>query len=69
VQWTFPLAVAEVVWGDGTETNRKLFPLDTARQFGNAAFDWKVSAPRWKWARLAVFDIAGNGAFMNPVWR
>jgi hypothetical protein len=67
--YTFPLKMAELVWGDGTETNRRIFPLESTRQFGSGAFDWDVDAPRWKWARLAVWDVAGNGAFTNPVWR
>jgi hypothetical protein len=28
-----------------------------------------VKAPGWKWARIAVWDVAANGAFTNPVWR
>lgn len=27
-----------------------------------------MDAPGWRWARIAVWDIAGNGAFANPVW-
>ena len=30
--------------------------------------EFEVPAPNWRWARLAVWDIAGNGAFANPVW-
>jgi hypothetical protein len=69
VRWTFPLRFAEVVWSDGAATQRKLFPLDSTRQFGDAVFEWKVEAAGWKWARVAVWDIAANGAFINPVWR
>jgi hypothetical protein len=67
-QWTFPLQFAEVVWGDGSQTQRKIFPLDTTREYGSAKFEWKIEAQGWKWARVAVWDIAGNGAFINPVW-
>ncbi len=69
VRWTFPLLVAEVVWGDGTETFRKMIPLETTRQFWSSSYEWKVEANNWKWARVAVWDVAGNGAFINPVWR
>jgi hypothetical protein len=67
--YTFPLTMAEIVWGDGLRTQRKIFPLDTTREFGSGNFDWGVDAPGWKWARLAVWDVAGDGAFTNPFWR
>jgi hypothetical protein len=69
VRWTFPLRMAEVVWGDGTQTRRAIFSLESTRPFGAASFEWKVKAPGWRWARLAVWDVATNGAFVNPVWR
>jgi hypothetical protein len=43
--------------------------LTETRSFGSATFTWKTDAKDWKWARLAVWDIAGNGAFINPVHR
>lgn len=67
--YTFPLNMAEIVWGDGTRTEHKIFPLDQTKEFGAENFDWALDAPGWKWARLAVWDVAGNGAFTNPVWR
>jgi hypothetical protein len=67
--YTFPLKMAEIVWGDGSRTERQIFPLDTTREFGTANFDWSLRAPKWKWARLAIWDVAGNGAFTNPIWR
>jgi hypothetical protein len=69
VNHTFPLHMAEIVWGDGAQTHRKIFPLERTREFGEAAFAWEADAPGWRWARLAVWDVAGNGAFVNPVWR
>jgi len=57
------------VWGDGAGTHRSILPLDTTRAFNEAEFNWKVEAASWKWARLAIWDVAGNGAFVNPVWR
>jgi hypothetical protein len=69
VRWTFPLRFAEIVWGDGEKTGRKIIPLDSTREFGSSKFEWKTAAPGWKWARLAVWDVAGNGVFVNPVWR
>lgn len=67
--WTFPLRMAEVVWGDGKKTERLIIPLDETRPFGSKIFEWTVPVKDWKWARLAVWDLATNGAFVNPTWR
>jgi len=69
VNYTFPLRLAEIVWGDGSETHRKMIPLEDTREFGSATFHWEADTPGWKWARLAVWDVAANGAFTNPIWR
>ncbi len=66
VRWTFPLRYAEIVWGDGDQTHRSIIPLDTTRAFGTETFNWSIDAPGWTWARLAIWDIATNGAFVNP---
>ena len=68
-EYTLPLRLAEVVWGDGGETHRKIYPLDKTREFGRQSFDFTVDAKDWKWARIAVWDVAGDGAFINPVWK
>lgn len=67
--WTFPLRMAEIVWGDGHETHRETFPLTDTTEFGQRKFTWDARAQNWKWARLAVWDIAGDGAFTTPIWR
>jgi hypothetical protein len=67
--WTFPLRMAEIVWGDGEETHRQMIPLTDTREFDQHEFTWQVSAPQWKWARLALWDVAGNGAFTTPIWK
>lgn len=69
IDHTFPLEFAEIVWGDGTETRRKLIPLTGTRSFEKYDFAAEVDAPGWKWARFAVWDIAADGAFVNPVIR
>ena len=68
-QWTFPLRFAEIIWGDGQTTHRQMIQLTDTREFGTRTFEWKVAAPGWQWARLALWDVAGNGAFVNPVWK
>jgi hypothetical protein len=69
VLWTFPLRFAEIVWGDGLGTHREVIELADTREFGGQTFEWRANANGWKWARVAVWDVAGNGAFVNPVWR
>ncbi len=69
VDYTFPLRMAEIVWGDGSATHRKIIPLEETGEFGHAKFQWTAEAKNWKWARLAVWDVAGDGAFTNPIWR
>ena len=68
-QWTFPLRFAEIIWSDGKTTHREMIQLGETREFGKHTFEWKVSAAGWQWARLAVWDVAGNGAFVNPTWK
>lgn len=68
VAWTFPLRMLEVVWGDGRQTHRTMVELDSTGQFGRRKFDLAAPAPGAKWARFAVWDVAANGAFTQPVW-
>jgi hypothetical protein len=67
--WTLPLQFAEIVWGDGRTTHREVIELADTREFGGRRFEWRAEATGWKWARVAVWDVAGNGAFVNPYWR
>lgn len=69
IDYTFPLRMAEIVWGDGAAIHRQTIPLEDTREFGNYKVHWEVNANGWKWARLAIWDVAGNGAFTNPIWR
>jgi hypothetical protein len=68
VRYTLPLRFAEVVWGDGEKTHRQTYSLENTREFGSEKLEFDVDAPGWRWARLAVWDVAGDGAFANPVW-
>jgi len=67
-QWTFALRFAEIVWSDGKTTHRETIPLSESREFGKRTFEWRAPAATWQWARVAVWDVAGNGAFVNPTW-
>ncbi len=68
LSWTLPLAFAEIVAGDGHTTHRRRIDLSDTRAFGHRAFEATLpDAPGLRWARLAVWDIAGNGAFSQPL--
>jgi len=64
VRWTFPLAYAVVV----TDSGAVQIPLNQTGAHGNQTFTWKSNLSTAKWARLEIWDIAGNGAFTNPIW-
>ena len=66
---TFPLRMAEVVWGDGVTTHRQVIDLQSTPAFDDHEYSWRVDTPGWTWARFAVWDVAGDGAFTNPIWR
>ncbi|HLK64695.1 MAG TPA: hypothetical protein VKU19_14720 [Bryobacteraceae bacterium] len=69
IRHTFPLEQVLVSWGDGSEAHRRAFQLLSTHSFGDFVFETDVDAANWKWARLSVWDVASNGAFVNPVWR
>jgi hypothetical protein len=46
-----------------------VIPLTKTREFDEETFQWTVEAEGWSWARVAVWDVATNGAFTNPTWR
>jgi hypothetical protein len=66
---TFPLRIAEVVWGDGVSTHRQVIDLQSTPAFDDHEHTWLVDTTHgWTWARFAVWDVAGDGAFTNPIW-
>jgi hypothetical protein len=69
IRHTFPLEMAELVWGGSQQVFHKTVPLTETHSFGDFTFRADAPGGNWKWARLAVWDAAGNGAFVNPVWK
>jgi hypothetical protein len=65
---TFPLRIAEVVWGDGKNIHHQTIDLQSTPAFDDHEYSWIFETPGWTWARFAVWDIAGDGAFTNPIW-
>jgi hypothetical protein len=68
LEWTFPLAFAEIVSGDGQSVRRQKIDLADTESFGKRTLRIPVELKNQKWIRLEVWDIAANGAFTQPVW-
>lgn len=68
LEWTFPLAFAEIVSGDGKEVYRQHIDLGDTRPFGTRALRVPIDLRGRKWARLEVWDVATNGAYTQPIW-
>ena len=67
LEWTFPLAQAELVTSDGKTAKRRTLPLADTTEFGRRVFEWPLELGPVQWARLEAWDIAGNGAFTQPL--
>ena len=68
VEWTFPPAFAEVIWGDGSRVYRRRVDLSENEAFSQTKLRVAVDLKGAKWVRLEVWDVAVNGAFSQPVW-
>jgi hypothetical protein len=66
VEWTFPLDFVEVVWGDGTTTDRQVIPASDLPASGSHHFSIPFDPAGKKWVRFAAWDVAGNGALVQP---
>ncbi|MDB5326735.1 MAG: uncharacterized protein JWM57_2304, partial [Phycisphaerales bacterium] len=68
LRWTFPLAFAELVSGDGQKTYRQRIDLSDTIAFGTRDINVEADLRGKTWARFEVWDIAANGAYTQPVW-
>ena len=68
LQWTFPLAFAEIISGDGHQVFRQRINLADTESFGSKTLLVPVDLKGRTWVRFEVWDIAANGAFTQPVW-
>jgi hypothetical protein len=68
VEWTYPLSFVEVVWGDGKKIDRQIISATDSGAFGSKKFSLPFDASGKAWVRFAVWDSAGNGGFVQPVW-
>ena len=68
VEWTFPMMFVEVVWGDGRKIDRQVISASDLGPFGTKHFAIPFDAKAKSWVRFAVWDSAGDGAFVEPIW-
>jgi hypothetical protein len=66
IEYTFPLEFAELVWSDGAKVDRKIIDLTDTTPFGTKSFKVPFDSTGKKWVRFAVWDSAGNGAWVQP---
>jgi hypothetical protein len=66
VEWTFPLDMVEVIWGDGKTTGRKIISTTDLPPFGSHHFEIPFDAQGQKWVRFAAWDSAYEGAILEP---
>ncbi len=68
LEWTFPLAFAQIVSGDGNHVYRQRIDLTDTESFGTRKLRLPAELKDRTWARFEVWDIAANGAFTQPIW-
>ena len=66
--WTFPLAFAEVIMGDGKQVHRKRIDLAETGAFGKQTLEVTLDLTGKTWVRLEAWDVAANGVISQPVW-
>ncbi|MFW6289591.1 MAG: hypothetical protein ACOC0R_01380 [Mariniphaga sp.] len=57
----------EVLWGDGVKTKRKVISTSDLTAFGKKRSEIPFDARGKKWVRFAAWDVAMNGALVQPV--
>ena len=68
LEWTFPLHIVELVWGDGKDVHREVVSASDTAAMGARTFRFSRELKGVKWMRFAAWDVAGNGAFTQPVY-
>jgi hypothetical protein len=68
LSWTFPLRFAELISGDGSRVFRERIDCSHTLPFDKQALQVTPNLSGRTWVRVEAWDIAGNGAFSQPVW-
>ncbi|MGD1892963.1 MAG: hypothetical protein ACFB15_20555 [Cyclobacteriaceae bacterium] len=67
LEWTFPLEIGELVWGDSETTDRQIISTANLPPFSKKRFEVPFDAQGKKWVRFAAWDVATNGAMVQPI--
>ena len=67
IEYTFPLEFAELVWSDGAKVDRKIIDMTDTTPMGTKSFKIPFDSTGKKWVRFAVWDSAGDGAWVQPI--
>ena len=68
LSWTFPMAFAEIISGDGKQVYRKRIDLTGTGAFGKQTLKATLDLNGKSWVRLEAWDIAANGVISQPLW-
>ncbi len=68
VEWYFPPAFAEIIWGDAAGVHRQKQSLANETEFGQKTLTLAADLSSANWVRLEIWDVARNGAFTQPCW-
>ncbi len=66
--WTFPMAFAEIITGDGKQVHRKRIDLTETGAFGKQTLKTMLNLRGKSWIRLEAWDVAANGVISQPIW-
>ena len=66
--WTFPMAFAEIITGDGKNVYRTRIDLADTGAYGERTLKLPVDLKTKKWVRFEAWDVAANGVISQPVW-
>ena len=68
LNWTFPMAFAEIVTGDGKEVYRQRIDLSETGAFQTQAIKETIDLKGKSWVRFEAWDVAANGVISQPLW-
>ncbi len=66
--WTFPMAFAEVITGDGKTVQRTRIDLADTSAFGQRGLEVPLELEGKRWVRFEAWDVAANGVISQPIW-
>jgi hypothetical protein len=68
LRWTFPLKYVELISGDGSRVIRDRIDCSDTAPFDRRTLRLSLKRAGRTWIRVEAWDVAGNGAFTQPVW-